>query len=307
MNYRTERLPVVTFTLLGLNTLVYLLSLYFAMTTQGRSDAWIREHLWLIPATSSWYAWLTSMFVHAGFWHLFGNLIYLFLFGCCAEDLIGRWRFLIFYLVGGLLAELVFIATLPGYFASTEALCGASGAISACLGMYLCLRANADITFKYVYLFLGTADYGEWEIPAWMAIGFWFLEDLFRMLIDLLYPRLAGDGVAFGAHVGGMLAGMALVLLFRINKTPRPEATPAAEILSPAEIAAAAAAARPAPTALEIPTIYLHSDGSQTGPFTLAELQYRLDQNEIPAGTLYWSAGMNQWENIQELAGRPLV
>ncbi len=92
------------------------------------------------------------MFVHAGIFHLLGNMIFLFLFGSCVEDLIGRVRFAVFYLVGGLVAELVFIAMSPEHFMTPNPMGGASGAISTCMGMYLLLRADADIEFKYFIL-----------------------------------------------------------------------------------------------------------------------------------------------------------
>ena len=305
MNYRTERLPVVTFSLIAFNTLVYLVSLFFYFQTGGESEVWIYQHLWLAPDTSAWYAYVTSMFVHQGFFHLFGNMIYLFLFGCCVEDLVGRDRYLVFYLVGGFIAELFFIATQPLHFASHVHLGGASGAISACMGMYLCLRANTDITFKYFYFFLRRADYGEWEIPAWMVIGFWFLKDLFWMVIGILFPDRHGGGTAFGAHVGGLLAGMALIALFRLSARKSKHEAPAAEILSSAEIQAAAALNHPAPSILEIPTIYLHADGVQSGPFTLAKIQSRLAQKDLSQEARYWCEGMTQWESIQDLADRP--
>jgi membrane associated rhomboid family serine protease len=246
------------------------------------------------------------MFVHAGFFHLFGNMIYLFLFGCCVEDLVGRARYLVFYLLGGFVAELFFIGTLPLHFASHVHLGGASGAISACMGMYLCLRANSDITFKYFYFLFSRADYGEWEIPAWLVICFWFLEDLFWMLVDMWFPRLHG-GTAFGAHVGGFLAGMALITLFRLGARKTAVKDPAAPILSPEEIAATTdRARRPTTAEVEIPTIYLHSDGVQSGPFTLDQIQLRLARQELGADTRYWSEGMSQWESVQDLADRPL-
>ena len=93
MNYRTERLPIVTLSLIGLNTLVYLVSLFFYFTTGGESELWILRHLWLIPADWHWYCSFTYMFVHAGIFHLFGNMLFLFLFGSCVEDMIGRVRF----------------------------------------------------------------------------------------------------------------------------------------------------------------------------------------------------------------------
>src|SRR5690349_4737001 len=145
MNYQTRRLPTVTFTLIGLNVLIYLISLVFTLS-QGKDAAlWIYEHLWLTPADSAWSTYLTSMFVHAGFFHLLGNMLYLFLFGCCVEDMIGRWRFAMLYLIGGLAADLVYIALTPDHFASEVPMGGASGAISVCMGAYLLLRSNVDI------------------------------------------------------------------------------------------------------------------------------------------------------------------
>ena len=185
MNYRTERLPLVTFSLIGINTLVYLVSLFFFFSTDGESEFWIFTHLWLIPSACTWNAPLTSMFVHAGFFHLFGNMIFLFLFGSCVEDMIGRLRFAIFYLLGGLVAEFVYIAMLPEHFMSPHPLGGASGAISACMGMYLLLRAGADIEFKYFFWFIYIRA-GEFEIPAWMAITFWFGKDLLWAVLGLV-------------------------------------------------------------------------------------------------------------------------
>src|SRR5271170_4245019 len=170
MNYRTERLPLVTLSLIGINTLVYLVSLVCFFSTDGASDDWIMEHLWLIPAQSHLWMYLTSMFVHAGIFHLIGNMIFLFLFGSCVEDIIGRLLFAIYYLAGGLVAEFAYVAMTPEHFVSTVPMGGASGAISACMGMYLLLRANADIEFKYfAWWFFIYMRAGEFEVPAWMA------------------------------------------------------------------------------------------------------------------------------------------
>ena len=110
MNYRTERLPLVTLSLIGLNTLVWLVSMICFFSTDGESESgswsisgWSRRN-------SICVCLLTSMFVHSGIFHLLGNMIFLFLFGACVEDMIGRLRFAVFYLVGGLVAELVYIA-----------------------------------------------------------------------------------------------------------------------------------------------------------------------------------------------------
>jgi membrane associated rhomboid family serine protease len=168
MNYRTERLPLVTLSLIGVNTLVWLVSTICFFSTDGESEAWILKHLWLVPAQSYPWMYLTSMFVHAGIFHLAGNMLFLFLFGSCVEDIIGRWRFAGFYLAGGLIAEIAYIAMSPQHFRSEIPMGGASGAISTCMGMYLLLRADVNIEFKYFFwFFLIYLRAGEFEIPAW--------------------------------------------------------------------------------------------------------------------------------------------
>jgi membrane associated rhomboid family serine protease len=305
MNYRAERLPLVTFTLIGLNTLVYLVSLICHFRTDGDSDIWILHHLWLIPSACTWYACFTSMFVHAGLFHLLGNMIFLFLFGACVEDIIGRLRFAIFYLVGGLVAELVYIAMVPQHFQSTRPMGGASGAISACMGMYLLLRAGADIEFKYfLWLFFIIVRAGEFVVPAWVAISFWFANDLLWALVGM--NSKSGGGVAFGAHVGGFLGGLALVAIY--HWVERARGTPAVDrssIITPAELRAIATPARETATS-ETPTIYLHDGTAQSGPFTLSQVQAMLQCGSISRETEYWSEGLDDWQNVAELSSRPL-
>ena len=255
MNYRTERLPVVTLTLIGINTLVYLVSLFFFFNTGAESELWIYQHLWLTPTDSILWTYLTSMFVHARIFHLLGNMMFLFLFGCCVEDIIGHWRFLVFYLAGGLAAELAYIALIPDHFASAIPMGGASGAISACMGMYLLLRANADIEFKYFYFFLifGGVGSGDFSVPAWVAISLWFLKDLFWTVLGFIYQHVGG-GVAFGAHVGGFLAGLGLIGVYKIIERSRSK-TSTLEIVNPGPIRVAVPVRREISPA-EIPTIY---------------------------------------------------
>jgi len=307
MNYRTERLPVVTLSLIGINTLVYLVSLVFFFSTQAESELWIREYLWLIPSQSFLWTYFTSMFVHAGIFHLVGNMLFLFLFGSCVEDIIGRWRFLGYYLAGGFIAELTYIAMTPDHFASMIPMGGASGAISACMGMYLLLRAEAAIEFKYfLWLFFVYARAGEFEIPAWVAITFWFLKDLFWAVLGMvLHER--GGGVAFGAHVGGLLGGLALVCLYKWIGRPREKSSAKpALILDPVTILAPAAPQyQPAETTGETPTIYLYEAGEQSGPFTLSQIQAALSSGAIGADAVYWSDGMTGWQSVSDLAGGP--
>ena len=308
MNYRTERLPLVTFSLIGLNTLVWLVSTICFFSTDGESELWIMKHFWLVPAACTWYACFTSMFVHAGIFHLLGNMIFLFLFGSCVEDIIGRLRFAIFYLVGGLVAEFVFIAMSPAHFHSAVPMGGASGAISACMGMYLLLRADAEIEFKYfLWLFFVYMRAGEFEIPAWVAITFWFLKDLLWAVLGMVSNH-TGGGVAFGAHVGGFLAGLALVAVYRWLARPREEASASPDlIIDPAAVMATSGVQpAPAPATSETPTIFLHYLARQTGPFTLSQVQAMLHSGAIGREAFYWSEGMSKWASVVDLAGEPL-
>jgi membrane associated rhomboid family serine protease len=310
MNYQTQRLPVVTFSLIGVNTLIWLATTCAEIGTKGDSDFWVMSNLWLIPSQSALLTYLTSMFVHAGFFHLLGNMIFLFLFGCCVEDILGRVRFLIFYLMGGLIAELAYIAFSPMHFASHIPMGGASGAISACMGMYLLLRAGADIEFKYFYwLLFAYVGAGEFTLPAWVAISLWFAKDLFWMVLGMLFNH-QGGGVAFGAHVGGMLGGLGLVAIYRwIGKRfERPEAE-TEEIDEPTQISPAAEPIRvfrPAPAATsETPTIFLHDGHQQAGPFTLSQIHAKLHTGEIGPEVKYWCEGLDGWQSVAELSDSP--
>lgn len=310
MNYRTERLPVVTFSLIGINTAIWLVTFICSLATDGHSDEWIFENLWLVPAALTWWTPITSMFVHAGIFHLLGNMIFLFLFGSCVEDLIGRLWFSIFYLVGGLAAELVYIAMSPAHFESVIHLGGASGAISACMGMYLLLRAGADIEFKYFFwFFFSYMRAGDFGVPAWVAITFWFAKDLlFAVLTMLLGGR--GGGVAFGAHVGGFLGGLALVAIYRKLAPVREEGgeeqpSHTGPIIDTSSLMAARVPAL-APITSETPTIFLHDGQRQTGPFTLTAVQAMLRRGEITRDASYWSEGMTDWQSVVDLAGQPL-
>lgn len=308
MNYRTERLPLVTFSLIGLNTLVWLVSTICFFSTDGESEKWIATHLWLVPQQSYLWMYLTSMFVHAGFFHLFGNMLFLFLFGSCVEDLIGRLRFAIFYLVGGLVAEIVYIAMSPAHFHSEIPMGGASGAISACMGMYLLLRAGVNIEFKYfLWLFFIYMRAGEFEIPAWVAIMIYFSMDLLGAVLGM-FSEHAGGGVAFGAHVGGFLGGLALVAIYKwIMRSQEAESVESNLIIDPAAVLAAAPM-RPSPIAVtsETPTFFLHYLARQTGPFTLSQVQAMLHSGAIGHEAVYWSEGMSNWESVVDLSDQPI-
>ena len=307
MNYRTERFPLVTLSLIGLNTLVWLVSTICRFSTDGESEVWILKHLWLVPAQSYPWMYLTSMFVHAGIFHLAGNMIFLFLFGSCVEDIIGRLRFIIFYLAGGLVAQFVYIAMSPEHFASSIPMGGASGAISACMGMYLLLHADVGIEFKYLFWFFFIYfRAGEFEIPAWVAITFYFVMDLLGALLGMA-SRHGGGGVAFGAHIGGFLGGLALIAVYKWMARPREaESAPPGLIIDPATILAASGVQASSIAATsETPTIFLHYRARQTGPFTLSQVQAMLHCGDIEHDAIYWSEGMSRWESVVDLSDQP--
>lgn len=313
MNYRTERLPLVTFSLIAINTLIWLVSDICFLGTYGESQLWIYKHLWLTPATCTWYALLTHLFVHHDIFHLLGNMIFLFLFGSCVEDLIGRLRFLIFYLIGGLVAAFVFIAMTPEHFNSTVPMGGASGAISACMGMYLLLRAGANIEFKYFFwFFLIYMRAGGFEIPAWVAITFWFAKDLFFASLGMILNTGShGSGVAFGAHVGGFLGGLGLMAMYKKFAPPREEEQGAespspSPIIDTSAILAIPRVPSVATATSETPGIFLNDGYHQTGPYTLTAVQAMLHNGEINRDMSYWSEGMANWESVVDLSDHPL-
>ena len=148
-------------------------------------------------------ALFTSMFLHGGWGHLLGNMWFLWIFGNNVEDSMGHLRFLVFYVLCGLAAAGAHVFADP---ASTLPMVGASGAISAIMGAYLLLYPRAKVkTVIFIIIFFTVA-----ELPAFLYLGYWFLLQLF----GVMGPSVGG-GVAFWAHIGGFVAGLVLILLFR--------------------------------------------------------------------------------------------
>lgn len=155
----------------------------------------------LVPPTLTT---ITSMFMHGGWMHLIGNMLYLWIFGDNVEDSMGHVRFLVFYLLCGLAA--VFAQALPEP-SSTIPMVGASGAISGVLGAYLLLYPHARVLVVIPLGFvLQTA-----RIPAGIVLVLWFG----LQLLSNLMTQAGSGGVAFRAHIGGFVAGMALIPLFK--------------------------------------------------------------------------------------------
>lgn len=150
----------------------------------------------------------SSMFLHGGFLHLFGNMLYLWIFGNNIEDTLGHFRFFLFYLICGLFAGVAQVFSNPN---STVPMIGASGAIAGVLGGYLFLFPGAKvITLVFFLFFLKII-----RIPALLVLGFWF----FIQLLNL--GGGAGGNVAWVAHVGGFIAGLILVKLFQPQPAKR--------------------------------------------------------------------------------------
>lgn len=153
---------------------------------------------------------LTSMFMHGGIAHIAGNMLFLWIFGDNLEDFLGHVRYLIFYLLCGLLASLAHVFSTYAFHGNMYIpSLGASGAISGVMGGYVLLFPFRRVTVILFRLLT--------EVPAWVAVGIWFA---FQLLSGLgaLGSGTAAGGVAYGAHIGGFLAGVVLVKPFALGK-----------------------------------------------------------------------------------------
>jgi len=175
----------------------------------------VPSHLLTSPVTAA-PTILTSMFMHGGLLHLAGNMLFLWIFGDNVEDAIGHFRYLAFYLLGGVAAALKQMAVGPD---STIPMVGASGAIAAVMGAYLSLYPTSPITVlnpvPLLWFFFGFF----FELPAWVIAGEFFILNL---LSGLRSNGIDGGGqgpVAFFAHVGGFIAGLVLVRFFMAGRT----------------------------------------------------------------------------------------
>ena len=214
----TARPPVVTIAFIGLCVLVFL---YQASLLPQPSEAFI-VHYGAIPALlfgeadlhpsiavgiPAFGTLLTSMFLHGGWMHLVGNMLYLWIFGDNVEDVMGHGRFVVFYLACGVLAALSHAVTDP---TSTIPMVGASGAISGVLGAYILLFPRA-----HVLVFMPGV--GMLRVAAGVVLGLWFVMQLLSGGMNIGGP---GGGVAFFAHIGGFVAGMVLIRFFKRPDVP---------------------------------------------------------------------------------------
>lgn len=160
-----------------------------------------------LPAS---FSLVTSMFLHGGWMHLIGNMLYLWIFGNNIEDVMGHAKFVIFYLICGILAAGSHALTDPS---SSIPMVGASGAISGVLGAYLLLFPRAQVLVLIPLGFFIRMMY----VPAGLVLGFWFL---LQILSGSATLGQSGGGVAWFAHVGGFVAGLALIGLFKRPNVP---------------------------------------------------------------------------------------
>jgi membrane associated rhomboid family serine protease len=203
---RPSRFAVINALIIGANILMFLLELL-------KGEAFIMRWSFIpseIADGRNVITILTAMYLHGGVFHIAGNMIYLWAFGTEIEDAMGKIRYFVFYFLGGLVASFAQVVINP---VSSVPSLGASGAIAAVMGAFL-------ITFPHdrirAVVFLGwfvTVSF----IPAILLVGFWFIIQLFSE-IGSLAQRQAGGGIAYMAHIGGFVFGVASARLFEMRK-----------------------------------------------------------------------------------------
>ena len=212
---RSRTVPFVTILVIFLNGVVFLYEL-----SLGRE---LTKFFYIFGVVPSFYFtsryWetaglllgilplFTSMFLHGGWLHFLGNMLYFWVFGDNVEDRLGHWRFLLFYLTCGLAAAVLHIVTNSGSKLPTV---GASGAIAGVLGGYLVLYPGARVLTLVPILFF----FQLIELPALLFLGFWFVMQFFSGAMSLTAGRDVG-GTAWWAHIGGFCAGIVLVWRYR--------------------------------------------------------------------------------------------
>ena len=205
--------PFVNYGLIAACVLVFL----WEVSTGAKGQEAITYIYGLIPAhllgsslpdpslatIAPWLTIFTSMFLHGGWMHLLGNMLYLWIFGDNIEHSLGHFRYLVFYLLCGIAAALAQSISAPG---SEVPMVGASGAISGVLGAYLVLHPKANIKV-FVFLIIITTI----NLPAFVVLGGWFV----MQLLSSAGANAGEAGVAFLAHIGGFIAGAVMVFFFR--------------------------------------------------------------------------------------------
>lgn len=196
--------PFVTIGLIALNALVFFHELSL---TDRQLNAFIGTYA-LIPAYFTLPSVITSMFLHGGWMHIIGNMLYLWIFGDNVEDRLGHALYLVFYLGCGCVAAFLQVFFDPS---SAVPMLGASGAIAGVMGAYFVLYPQSRVLTAIFILFF----FDLVEIPAVFFLGIWFLMQLLSGVGSLGATGAAAGGVAFWAHVGGFATGVMVGLVLR--------------------------------------------------------------------------------------------
>ena len=200
----SRTVPVVTVGLIILNSLVFL---YQVTLGPAGLNEFMASYA-VIPAWFWWPSLVTSQFLHAGWMHVIGNMLYLWIFGDNVEDRLGHVPFLIFYLGAGAAAALLQVMFNPF---SGIPMVGASGAIAGVMGAYFVLYPQSRVLTSIFILFF----FDLVEIPAVFFLGIWFLMQLLSGVGSLGVSNAAGGGTAFWAHIGGFVIGAAIGFVLR--------------------------------------------------------------------------------------------
>lgn len=215
-NIPARRFSVVNYTIIGVNLLIFFYEVGLVpdlnrfMSTWGMTPASVVTYLvpWQPGSVHVATTLLTSMFIHGGWTHLLGNMLFLWIFGDNVEDAMGRLRYLFFYILSGLGAAALQIYVDPS---SSIPTLGASGAISGVLGAYILLYPRARVSTLLPWFFFFTIV----KIPAVLLLGIWFLLQFLSGVAEIAFAGSSVGGVAWWAHIGGFVLGMLLMPLFR--------------------------------------------------------------------------------------------
>ncbi len=206
-DYHRRTFPFVNVALIVANAAVFAT---YAFAPDARVEAFIGQY-GMVPARFTWTTLFTSLFLHGGFLHLFGNMLFLWIAGDNVEDRLGHLGYLLFYACAGAVAGLAHAYRHP---ASQIPCVGASGAISGVMAAYLVLFPFVRIRFWGLFWFIVIVRSFVFELPAVAAIGLWFLEQLLLGSLSAKDPSLMA--VAYDAHIGGFLAGFAVAGALRL-------------------------------------------------------------------------------------------
>tara|TARA_Y100000590_G_scaffold470612_1_gene666960 strand:+ start:20354 stop:21154 length:801 start_codon:yes stop_codon:yes gene_type:complete len=219
----TNNKPIITYCIIGICCFIFLWQItlppdlyasaiynfgFVPASLLGERESYISSNLTLF----------TSMFMHGGWMHLIGNMVFLWIFGDNIEDSMGRGKFLFFYLLCGVLAAFAQALIDP---LSEIPMIGASGAIAGVLGAYFLLHPKANVNVLFWILFFVTVI----RVPASIVLGFWIVSQFF----SADFSGGAEGGVAYLAHIGGFIAGMALISFFKKTEVPiwdKPNSSP---------------------------------------------------------------------------------